>query len=252
MVMNETFGECLQMLMRIFNLKGSVLAKRINVDSSLIYKWIREERIPSYSSSYIDLIADCLVKGIINSFQQESIAKVLRERGFQISDQEPISILNAVRKCLLEAQGYSIEICSNKTIAKKREVSSKVNNLPNNLDMLSSTNNNVSYQTSADRNNTLELPALSLIDDSPLDSDNVKIIRGGKEILYSTIALLQNAQSKPNSNDGAILIALNSTLDLLLDNEEYIAQWENALLKVLKEGWTVIFLVRLDKDIKDY
>ena len=78
MPFNETFGECLKKLLKIMNLKGGTLAKGINVDPSLVYKWLRNERVPSYSSSYIDSIADFLMKCIINSFQHTKIANALR------------------------------------------------------------------------------------------------------------------------------------------------------------------------------
>ncbi|NLK35905.1 MAG: helix-turn-helix transcriptional regulator, partial [Gracilibacteraceae bacterium] len=73
MPFNETFGECLKKLLKIMNLKGSALAKGINVDPSLVYKWLRNERVPSYSSYHIDSITDFLMKCIINSFQHTKI-----------------------------------------------------------------------------------------------------------------------------------------------------------------------------------
>ena len=42
----KNFGECLSELIKVFNLNGSRLAKGINVDSSLVYKWLRNERVP--------------------------------------------------------------------------------------------------------------------------------------------------------------------------------------------------------------
>ena len=62
MKINKTFGECLKELIEIFNLNGSILAKGINVDSSLVYKWLRNERVPSYNSTHIDSIANFFVK----------------------------------------------------------------------------------------------------------------------------------------------------------------------------------------------
>ena len=240
MRVNKTFGECLKELMGVFNLKGSILAKGINVDSSLVYKWLRNERVPSYNSAYIDLIANFFVKNIINSFQKENVTKALRECGFQISDGDLISISNAIHTCLLETQGYSIEIYNKKSIDEKRETPSKVENLLKALDV-DSTINGVSCQEST---------GFRLSDDMPWSSDNVKIIMGQQEVLYTALALLQSAPDRPDNNNDTILITLNSNMDLLPDYKEFNAEWKHALYKVLNKGWKIIFLVRLNNNVK--
>lgn len=67
----RSFSDCLAELLKIYNLNGSKLAKGINVDSSLIYKWLRNERVPKYGTPYIDLITNYLVSNINNSFQKK-------------------------------------------------------------------------------------------------------------------------------------------------------------------------------------
>lgn len=250
MEINKTFGECLKKLMRIFNSKGSALARGINVDPSLVYKWLRNERVPSYNSSYISLIADYFEKCILNSFQQESITKALREFDSQISDRDPTSIMNAIRTCLLESQGYSIEICANQTIADKKKAFSKAKNIPKTLDMPSDIICDSNVEKHVANNYTSELSESDISGNPPWDSDNVKIIEGHKEVLYSALSLLQSAPSKSDNNDDTILITLNNSINLPENYEEYNVQWKHALFKALNKGWTIIFLVRLNDDKK--
>ena len=251
MQINETFGECLKKLMKVLNLNGSVLAKGINVDSSLIYKWVRNERVPSYSSSHIDSISDYFVKCIINSFQQEKVISVLEECGFQISEGELIDILNAIRKYLFESQGYSIEIFKNKTINEKVKAPLKVKNSLKTLNTPFSVISNACGQTSIDNNHAYELSELNIPDDSSWDSENVKIIKGNNDVLYSALSLLQSAPSKPDNKDDEILIALNSSTNFMHNYKEYNVQWRHVLFRVLNKGWTIIILLRLNDDRKN-
>ncbi|MEA4847869.1 MAG: helix-turn-helix transcriptional regulator [Clostridiaceae bacterium] len=250
MLINETFGECLKKLMEILNLKGSILAKGINVDPSLIYKWLRDERVPSYSSSHIDSIADFFMKCIINSFQQVKIINALRECGFKISEDNPINILDAIRKCLHEAQGYSIEISAGNTAIVEGESESKVKDMTKFFNIPPGKISNTSSKISFDGNHAAELPEVNLFYDPARDFDNIKIIRGNNEVLNSALALLQSAPGKPDSNDDTVLIALNSSINQFHDCREYSARWKHTLLAVLKKGWTIILLVRLNNDRK--
>jgi transcriptional regulator with XRE-family HTH domain len=248
MPFNETFGECLKKLLKIMNLKGSALAKGINVDPSLVYKWLRNVRVPSYSSYHIDSITDFLMKCIINSFQHTKIINALKEYGFEIADNDPKNLQNALRAYLFEAQGYSIEVLANNSISDKEKFQSKVKDLVKPLSMPPDTAGNERLQKNADGSNVIELTELNPFFDPTRDSDKIKIIRGNKDVLDSALALLQSAPSKPNSNDDIILIALNSSTNKLFDYREYGAKWKHAILTVLSRGWTIVLLVKSNSD----
>ncbi len=51
------FGECLGVFLSELNVSRSRLAKEINVDRSLVSRWISGERIPSYDASYLEDIS---------------------------------------------------------------------------------------------------------------------------------------------------------------------------------------------------
>jgi len=251
MSLNETFGVCLNKLLKIMNLKGSSLAKGINVDPSLVYKWLRNERIPSYNSSHIDSIVDFFMKCMFNSFQKMKIANALKEYGFEIADDDLKNLENALRSYLFEAQGYSIEVLTNKSISDKEKYKSKVKDLVKPLSIPPYMSDNESLQRNAYGNNIIELSEHSLFFDPALDSDRVIIITGIKEILYSSLALLQSAPIRPDSKDDIILLTLNSSINQFYDYYEYRKQLKNAISTVLKRGWMVVLLAELNNGRKE-
>ncbi|KOA20144.1 hypothetical protein CLHOM_13400 [Clostridium homopropionicum DSM 5847] len=210
---NKGFGNCLSELLKIFNLKGSRLARGINVDSSLIYKWLRNERVPSYNSTYIDLITNFFINNISNSFQKEIVVEALRKWSLEELATEDISIEEAIRTYLKEAQGYSIELLS-KENNKKRQAKSL------SKDMLSS------------------------------GIDFVNIITGEDGVLQSALDILENIPKYPEGKDDTILITLNSNMDILDNFKEFNIKWKKVLHKILKNGWKIVYLVKLNNNIK--
>ena len=53
------------------------LSKAINVDSSLVSRWVSGKRIPAYNTIYIDSITEYFSRNIKNSFQEQNLNKVL-------------------------------------------------------------------------------------------------------------------------------------------------------------------------------
>lgn len=233
----ETFGVCLRKLMGILNLKGSVLAKGINVDSSLVYKWLRDERVPSYSSPHVDLIVDYFSKCIINSFQQENVINMLRKRGYTISEADSSSIPEAIRTSLLEGQGYSIEICADRKNEAKIKIRPNDYVQPKTFEMTNNMNNIPS-----------STPGPVPADRISWDSGKVKILEGSEEVMNSMLSLLKSVPKKNDNNDDSILITINNSVHPMDCSEEFNTQWKRILLSVLNKGWTVILLVRLSKD----
>lgn len=118
------FGEALRLLVSALDISISRLSKAINVDTSLVNRWVNDNRIPSYNTPYIENISEYLTRNIHNSHQiqcvKEIICKYINVENDQSSDenlQELILIL------LKESQGYSFEI---KKQDKKSETSSTI------------------------------------------------------------------------------------------------------------------------------
>lgn len=208
---NKGFGDSLSELLKVFNLKGSRLARGINVDSSLIYKWLRNERVPSYNSTYIDLITNFFMNNISNSFQKEIIVEALKKLFLEELNTEAICIEEAIRTILREAQGYSIELLS-KENNKKRQSKALAKN------MLSS------------------------------GIDFVNIINGQDEVVQTALDILENIPKHPEGKDDTVLITLNSDIDLIPNYKKFSAMWRKILLKSLKNGWKVLYLIKLNKN----
>ena len=107
MIKKIRFGECLNMLLSALNISNNRLSKSINVDSSLISRWLHEKRIPSYRTNYIENISEYLSQNILNSFQEQRLDEVINTLCENIDSK--MSVKDKINKVLLEAQGYSLE-----------------------------------------------------------------------------------------------------------------------------------------------
>ncbi|MBU3155365.1 hypothetical protein LL037_24200 [Clostridium estertheticum] len=125
MITKVKFGECLQLLLSSLDMSNNRLSKGINVDSSLISRWLHEQRIPSYHGNYIESITNFLSENILNSIQEERLNDVLNIVCGHAYVKIPIK--GKLMKALLESQGRSLEGKRIRT-NKKIDLSNKDNN----------------------------------------------------------------------------------------------------------------------------
>lgn len=89
------FSECLTSLLSILDISANRLSKAINVDSSLVNRWVNGKRIPGYDSIHIQTIADYFAKNILNSIQaqrlNELFARVCGSHGSASNQKEKYS-----------------------------------------------------------------------------------------------------------------------------------------------------------------
>lgn len=222
----RSFSDCLAELLKIYNLNGSKLAKGINVDSSLIYKWLRNERVPKYGTPYIDLITNYLVSNINNSFQKKNIMYALNKWSLQKTDLLDINISKIISSTLLEAQGYSIEVLLRKGTGKKS----------NNIHL-----NNIDNDT----------PKLPIKEDLFYGTDNIDIIKGNKEVLYMALDILESLYKSQKPTRDPIIITYNTTMELLPYFKEFNIRWKQALYNLLISGWKIVYLVNLNNKKKN-
>lgn len=111
-----TFGDCLKLLLSALDISSSRLSKAINVDSSLVNRWINGKRVPPYSSNHIDNISEFLSRNVYNTVQKQQIDSIFAD--VCKSNEESDNIKEKIKKILLEAQGYSIE-CNKKMNKEK-------------------------------------------------------------------------------------------------------------------------------------
>lgn len=220
MVSNIEFGICLKLLIDAVDISGSKLARIINVDSSLVNKWINGNRVPPYNTFYIDSISDYISKNIINSYQNKRINEILEMFVLESKIDEKADITYKIKSALLEAQGYSLEKRKTRKVKNKKTVFN---------------NENINSLT-------------GICDCIPLTSDDF-IIFGTENIFNAAFELLNKALAvKPESEP--ILITNNNRLSYKLLFNSFYNNWETLMIKVLKHEWTVLSLYNLDDNFE--
>lgn len=242
----STFGECLAAILNAMDLKCSKLAKEINVDPSLIYKWLRGERVPSYDTPYIEHISKYVASKISNNFQMEAITDLLYKHGIDISNINGTEDLqDKIKRCLQEAQGYSKKL---QKIAKTRK-KHYLDNISNISDFLYNINIIKDTNINNTKSNIIDHDA-AINENQFCCYDNIEVIKGHINVIYSMIKLLKQAQRIPNSDDNKILLTFNSEINILFDDKDLRYKWIHALHDALSYGWNIIFQVRLNNNIE--
>lgn len=223
MINKIKFGEALKLLASALDISISRLSKAINVDTSLVNRWVNDNRIPSYNTTYIESISEYLSRNIHNSHQIQCIidiiSKYINVENDQLSDE---NIQELIRMFLREAQGYSFEI-------KKQ-------------DKISKTSSRIAQTLNSKRSENSSLISLSNED---------KIIPGFKNIIKQSITLLENAaNSKNHPENNVIYITYYTEMYNNHNFENDGEDWIHALYKAIESGWSVTFLIRLDDNIR--
>lgn len=213
--MKASFGECLSALLKIFDMKGSKLAKGINIDQSLVYKWLRGERFPAYDSNYIDLISDYLSESLhANPHIKDRIAVLFPDKEGSSAD---FDFRLEFRTMLRQAQTRSYDIKDSR------------------------------------EEGFAGYGAKTGISRSGLhgedDIGKVRLVSDVKTLFESMLELLGKASQKAPGKK-PVLILLNSNMAFLDQYGGVSLRWKTALLDAMRKGWEVILLIRLNDNIK--
>jgi transcriptional regulator with XRE-family HTH domain len=222
-----TFGKCLKLLLTTLNIPMSHLAKAINVDNSLVSRWVHEKRIPSYVASYIDNIAEYLSRKLLNTYQ----IKILDELYYDLIEHDHVrEITNSekIRALLYDSLNYSIE-------CKKKEKT-----------VANTSKNKTSISPNA---NMIDIPQTSVTNSVDL-SGNDKIIYGISNIFSVAISLLEMAIRHKRKDNNIIYITICNYLDNSFFSDNRILYIRKLLLKAIENGWKVYFLLRIDNNVE--
>ncbi len=224
---NIDFGECLNELMRAADLKNSKLAKAINVDASLIYKWINNKSIPPCNSQHIDLIVNQIKKNTINSYQSKNIMAFIKKHLAGCSEINENNMLNLLRKLLIESQGYSIE--------KKKNSKKNSKKIQYNFD-----NKAFAWKP----------PYLSESSHFNHYSSFLKtqIIIGYEQVSNAVLQFLEDASTINSISAEPIIITLLTETSFFTCYSSFNTRWNNALCKLIKKGWSIIYLVHINNN----
>lgn len=223
---NKDFSECLNELMRAADLKNSKLAKAINVDASLIYKWLNNKSIPPYNSQHIDLIVNQVIKNTNNSYQSKNITDFIRKNlaGHEINENNKLELL---RKLLIESQGYSIE---KKKKIKNKAINAQVHTMGNKPFVSTSNTSQGSHAISQDT------------------FSNVQIISGHEVVFSTALQLLETASAANFISSEPIMITLLTEMNKLPCYPAFNNKWRDILCKLTQKGWSIIYLVHIDNN----
>lgn len=241
MIKKIKFGECLNLLLSALNISSNRLAKELNVDASLVSRWLHEKRTPSYRTDYVEAISDFLSSNILNSYQFKHINDVINKicEDFEVK----MPIRDKISKILLESQGYSLECKKNSIVNNSKIVLNNINVIKKekllNLDLkipkmdyAPEFGDNINYTS-------------KIIDLSPED----KLIVGNANILNMLISLLKIAIKQHNEHNDTIYLSFNNDSLFLTVQENYI-ELKNILTELIKNGWKIICLIKIPHDFR--
>lgn len=242
---NITYGECLSEILLALNIKASWLAREINIDSSLVYKWIRNERVPSYESPYINLILKSIVKRLSNSSSKKAIIEVLNSYGVEVLETNDTHILKLLRFILESSQYHSIML-QKKTKEQKKLYSARISSVEGFIESIDTHNSTIGNTPSCIEKRNVD----DLIGKKKLFSgrDKVQIVQGNLKVLNSALNLLKQAPSSPRFSD-SILITLNGDLSLLHNTKDLHRYLMQTLYELLNNGWNIILMIKLDSNV---
>lgn len=242
---NITYSECLSGILSAMNMKSSKLSREINIDSSLIYKWLRNERVPSNESPYIDLILESIMKRLDNLAQRKAVIELLTKYEIPLSNPSEENLKYSLKLFLQSSQNYSLKV------QKKLKYSRNVSTMKTQTDT-----NTMEYTekgVTPSRNGNEPWNAVQLLGKTKAQltsgHDKVQIISGSSEILCSIINLLLSAMKKHNSRE-PILLTCNSDLLLSSGAQDLTRMLIQIMDDLLRSNREIILLIKVDDNGK--
>ncbi len=207
---NMTFGKCLKFLLSTLNLSMQQLGKSINVDSSLISRWVNEKRIPSYT--YLHRLSEYLSKYCVSPMHDNFI-KTLYE---SFKEKTP-----PTAKTNQEMIYYILYYSLNNTVIRQNEILKEKN----------------TYELNQSFKNTVNL------------SKEDKIVYGSESIYHILLTLLNQAELDTQNHEKQIYLTCYNNYNLLFLSKNRLQTLQEKFLKVLQKEWNLTILFRFDETI---
>lgn len=201
-----TFGRCLKTLLSISNIRMSQLAKAINVDSSLVNRWVHEKRIPAVP--YLKNIAQYLTIYINNPLQMKIVDELIIQLGVDISSYDNNE--DIIYKILFRALSYSN---SNKHLP-----GSALADIKTSINKRDETGPDYSY----------------------------KLIYGNEAIYNTLMSLLELTTEKKNCKNKQIYLTYQNYPNDCFFSYGMLKRLKEKILESIQNGWYITFLIRLD------
>lgn len=223
-----TFGKCLKLLLTTLNISMSQLAKSINVDNSLVSRWVNEKRIPTSGNFYVERIAEYLSDNLFDPIHINLIDNLCNDFYNKDSVVE-ISNKDKIRKILYACLIYSKE--------------SKEQKNTNSVEFMNSYHNDTKVNTN--KKNTHGNIITNSVD---LSSDD-KIIYGISNIFSAGISLIQSAIENKHKENKIIYISYYNDFYHSFFSKNRLNYLRNILLETINNGWQIVFLLHLDNNV---
>lgn len=228
-----TFGDCLKLLLSTLDISNSRLSKAINVDSSLVNRWINGKRVPPYNSNHVENISEFLSRNVYNTLQRQQIDNIYLDvcSSKEVDD----NIREKIKSILLETQGYSIE-CNKR---KSKEI-----NLFDNVTSYSdlSSEDKVVFGTDSIFNTYIKLLDLAANQKSG-KSDTVYITYNNllfsEHLSYNDITEWVNTLHKVIKNGWNVILLIRSFANSVLT-----ARFINSIISLVTTGRLKIYYVK--------
>lgn len=205
-----TFGKCLKFFLSTLDLSMKQLAKNINIDSSLVSRWVTGNRIPSYS--YLDSIAEYLSKLSISPIQ--------------------LKLINEL------ADGFDENICSTTNTNKERIYCILYHSL----------NHSLALQNKKKIEEDPDILSRSLKNAVNLSQED-KLIYGTEDLFHVFVTLLDRSiHDNQNQNKRIYLTYCNNsnTKNLTKSQLDIV---KKKLFQAIQNHCEIIFLLRFDGNI---
>ncbi len=217
------FGECLKLFLSSLDISNNRLSKAINVDSSLVNRWIHGKRVPPYHSNYIESITEYLSHNVHNTLHEQQINliyfNVFADNGMEHD------ITKKIQLVLLEAQGHSIEHNKRKKQELKHQLSNKVH---------------ISNLPIKEQHSYLQQGVPPYTDLSTKD----KVIFGVNNVYAANFYLLELAAKQKSENHDCIYITYSSFI--YSENMSYFIRWREIIQSAINNGWNILLLVKMN------
>ncbi|HHY25340.1 MAG TPA: helix-turn-helix transcriptional regulator [Desulfitobacterium dehalogenans] len=212
------FAHCLKYLLSALGVSINRLSKALNVDGSLVNRWVNGKRIPSYNSNYIETITQFLSANIKNSLQIQLINELF-ERVFGV-DAGTDCNEEKIKKVLFEAQGISLSNHKKHTKESKKLLKYK--------------------KTMANPPFFNEVVSMSHED---------KIIAGTHNVA-SAFRHLLGLTLQTHKRKKVIYITYFNDVFFYMSGEEDLRHFQTMLLDLMTQGCEVHYLLRITHDVQ--
>lgn len=225
-----SFGECLTMFLDRFGISGSKLARALNVDPSLVNKWMHNKRAVPHNSNYIEQIADYICKCAPSDIVEEAFSDIIVMFNMKISKFEKQMCYRVIVEALSSAQ---------KTVSFAEQ--NKYGSIPYDITRMSALK-------SSDSNPAIHLGLKARIAEGKL-SGICTTIEGFDNIMDTALLLLGEALRKSPTENKPIMITSFTDMELSYRGREYRPDFFVLIKELLRKGRTMVRLYRLNDNL---